>query len=125
MGSEEKLDKFYEEKQGLDDTARASVEQIRMDISAEKDKSNDPHFQNIEPDKLSYDDLIVWDKYRKGVLSEKYFFDYYQKLLGGIEKTNEEIKADSRRNFAALILNKTIAEDAKRKLEEREHRKAA
>jgi len=121
MGSEE----LYEERQVLDDAAKASAEQIRMDISAEKDKSNDPHFQNIEPDKLSYDDLIVWDKYRKGVLNEKYFFDYYQKLLGGIGKTNEEIKADSRRNFAVLILNKTIAEEAKRKLEERERKKAA
>ena len=125
MGSEEKLDEFYEEKQVLDDAAKAYGEQIRIDISKEKEKSNDPHFQNIEPEKLSYDDLIVWDKYRKGILSEKYFFDYYQKLLGGIGKTNEEIKADSRRNFAALILNKTIAEDAKRKLEERERRKAA
>ena len=125
MGSEEKLNEFCEEKQVLDDAAKAQGEQIRIDISEEKEKSNDPHFQNIEPDELSYDDLIVWDKYRKGVLSEKYFFDYYQKLLGGIEKTNEEIKADSRRNFAALILNKTIAEQAKRKLKEREQRKAA
>ena len=125
MGNEEKLDESYEEKRVLGDAAKAQSEQIRMDISKEKEKSNDPHFRNIEPDDLNYDDLIVWDKYRKGGLSEKYFFDYYQKLLGGIGKTNEEIKADSRRNFAALILNKTIAEEAKRKLEERERKKAA
>ena len=125
MGNEEKSGEFYEEKQALDDAARAHGEQIRMGIREEKEKSIGPHFKNIDPDDLNYDDLIVWDRFKKGILTEDYFFKYYHKLLGGIGKTNEEILADSRRNFAAMILNKTIAEEARKKKEEKQHREAA
>ena len=94
-----------------------------------KNKNADIHFESINPDELTYDDLMIADKFQKGNLSKKEFNEYRERLQSYIDLTkrdngeNLNLLEDSRVNLSAWILNKMIIFEFKEKHPEIENQK--
>ena len=76
-----------------------------------KNENKNPHLQDINPDSLNYDDLILADKLRKGTLTNEEFEEYQKSLkpyYEEVRKQNPKADHDShntRSNFIAWVGN--------------------
>lgn len=116
----ENLEPQREEKNisvDLDEVARKYAEELRMEIKELKDHELDLHLKNINPEELTYDDLMIFDKAKKYKLAEQDFREYSERLKEYFKeqkKTKEEhfdVIKDTRSNFSAMIRNMLIAEE--------------
>jgi hypothetical protein len=78
------------------------VESIKREEMIKKNNGGkyDPHFDFVEPDKLIEEDLIIFDKFLKKILTKKEFS--YYKPLGGL--------GDARLEFKAWLGNKVLCD---------------
>lgn len=72
---------------------RHQVELIKEEEMAKKEKGeyHDPHFDFIEPNELIEEDLIIFDKFLKKILTRGDFFGY--KVSGEMSSPRLEFKA--------------------------------
>ena len=107
------------------------AENLRKALREQKIKKTDPHFEDIDPNKLTNDDLIIFDKFQKNTLTDKEFSEYqgglknYFRLQRQLKKEKFNALKDSRSNFSAMIVNKIMAKRAEEMLKERKFKKAA
>lgn len=98
----------------IDEIAKKYAENIRVYLKELKDRGENIHFENINPSELTYDDLIVADKLRKGELTNKEFEEYKKSLQPHYDKLRAEKSAtdyhhnDSRCNFEAWVNNEML-----------------
>lgn len=114
-----------------DEIAKKYAENIREALRGQKTKKTDIHFEDINPDDLTNEDLIIFDKFRINALTEKEF-NMYRENLGNYFRLQRQIKKekfnalkDSRSNFSAMIANKIMVKKAEEMLMERKFKKAA
>ena len=101
----------------FDEVAKKYAEDLRVEIRELKDRELDLHFKNINPEELTYDDLIIFDRAKKYNLTEKDLKDYSEKLRDYF-KEQRKIKGDqfdmikdTRSNFVAMIRNMLLSEE--------------
>lgn len=121
----EKLEPFKEGEQfseiDADRIAKEYAETVRDYLRGLKNQKADIHFESIDPDELTYDDLMIADKFTKNDLSEKEFKKYRERLQAYIDSAKEEsgdkvnVLENSRVNLSAWILNKMIISKFKEK----------
>ena len=102
----------------IDEIAKEYAEKVRDYLRQLKDKKADVHFNDINIDELTHDDLIIADKFRKGILSNIEFQEYCKGLkpyfdLKIKEEKNFKIFKDSRANLEGWIGNKLMVLTAK------------
>lgn len=144
-----------------DEIARQYAEKLRAEIIELKEKEIDPHLKNINPEELTYEDLMMYDKAKKYDLTEKECREYMNRMRKDSDQTrtqemqarieelknknerkeitdeqlqegykeifqeedrrrsgpvdSKEYQNNSRANFAAMLLSKTVDEtDIKR-----------
>ena len=129
----ENFEPFKKEEQSFeidsDKIAKEYAEKVRERLRDLKNKNADIHFESINPDELTYDDLMIADKFQKGNLSKKEFNEYRERLQSYIDLTkrdngeNLNLLEDSRVNLSAWILNKMIIFEFKEKHPEIENQK--
>lgn len=101
----------------LDEVARKYAEGLRMEIKELKDRELDLHLKNINPEELTYDDLMIFDKAKKYKLAEQDFREYSERLKEYFKEQKErreghfDVIKDTRSNFSAMIRNMLIAEE--------------
>ena len=129
----ENFEPFKKEEQSFeidsDKIAKEYAEKVRERLRDLKNKNADIHFESINPDELTYDDLMIADKFQKGNLSKKEFNEYRERLQSYIDLAkrdngeNFNLLKDSRVNLSAWILNKMIISEFKEKHPEIENQK--
>ncbi len=129
----ENFEPFKKEEQSFeidsDKIAKEYAEKVRECLRDLKNKNADIHFESIDPDELTYDDLMIADKFQKGNLSKKEFNEYRERLQSYIDLAkrdngeNFNLLKDSRVNLSAWILNKMIISEFKEKHPEIENQK--
>jgi hypothetical protein len=84
------------------ESLRHQVELIKKEEMMKKDNGEkyDPHFDFVEPNKLTEEDLIIFDKFLKKILTKEEFA--YYKPLGGL--------GDSRAEFKYWLSNKVLCD---------------
>jgi len=109
----------------LDDIAKEYAEKVRDSLKDQQEKGADTdlfgksgaaelHMNKIDFNDLTYDDLMIFDKFNKGDLSKEDFDSYGQRLKEYFDKQKEEkgedfsFFEDSRSNFQAMIRNGLI-----------------
>jgi len=108
----------------LDDLAKNYAEKVRQSIIDIKNKEDDPHLDYINPSELNHDDLIIFDKFQKGILTELELKDYRNRMDSYFElqRKNKEkdfiLHKDGRSNFLAMISNKLISQIFEKRLHE-------
>lgn len=116
----ENLEPQREEKNigvDLDEVARKYAEGLRMEIKELKDRELDLHLKNINPEELTYDDLMIFDKAKKYKLTERDFREYSERLREYFKEQKKireghfDVIKDTRSNFSAMIRNMMIAEE--------------
>lgn len=101
----------------LDEVVRKYAEELRMEIKELKDRELDLHLKNINPEELTYDDLMIFDKAKKYKLTEQDFREYSERLREYFKEQKErreghfDVIKDTRSNFSAMIRNMLIAEE--------------
>lgn len=115
----------------VDKIAKNYAESVRETLREQKMKKADNHFENIDLDDLTDEDLIIFDKLQKGNLTEEEFNDY-RKSLNPYFRQERQLKGDkynslkdSRSNFSAMIANKIMSKKVEEMLKERKFKKAA
>lgn len=93
-----------------------NIEELRSEILELKDKNLDIHLSRINPDDLTEEDLIIFDKAKKYNLSKEEFKTYKEKLKDYFVEQKRitgkfDPLSDSRSNFAAMITNMIISEE--------------
>ncbi len=100
------------------------LDELREELKEQKEKCADSHFVKINPNELTCEDLIIYDKFKKNDLSDLEFKTYReclqeyfdeQKKQKNEKKKEFNIFKDSRSNFSAMILNKIIDKNYKEK----------
>ncbi len=99
-----------------DEIARGYMEKLRSEILEFKNKNLDIHLSHINPDDLTEEDLIIFDKAKKYNLSKEEFKTYKEKLKDYFVEQKRitgkfDPLSDSRSNFAAMITNMIISEE--------------
>lgn len=99
-----------------DEIARKYMEELRSEILEFKNKNLDIHLSRINPDDLTVEDLIIFDKAKKYNLSKEEFKTYKEKLKDYFVEQKRitgkfDPLSDSRSNFAAMITNMIISEE--------------
>lgn len=111
----------------LDELAENYAEKVRQSIIELKDKEDDPHLRCINPSELNHDDLIIFDKLQKGILSEYELNDYRKKMDSYFESQMKnkgkdfDLYKDSRSNLLAMVSNRLISQIFEKKLVERKN----
>ncbi len=115
----------------LDEIAKKYAEEVRNSLIEQKEKKTDIHLSKINPEELTYDDLIIYDKFAKGALEESELKEYRDRMHEYFEKRKEEenkkgadfnflnIANDSRSNFEAMIWNQFQGKKFDEKLAQR------
>lgn len=110
----------FEKQPNLDEIARNYAETIRDYLQTKKEKEADIHFKDINPKELTFDDLMIFDKYQKNTLTKMEFKSYRERLqdyFNGQKKLKGkdfDYFKDSRSNFFALIQSQIIAKEDNR-----------
>jgi len=113
----EKLDLIKDSseiKEDLAENNKSYLDELRSEITELKEKNLDPHCKLINPQQLTDEDLMVFDKFKKGELQEGDFENYRRNLqlyfYSQKEALGEQFSSlkDSRSNFLAMLLNKVI-----------------
>ncbi len=95
----------------LDDIAKEYAEKLRSEIFELKEKQADPHLENINPDELTYEDLVIYDKAKKYNLKEHEYKSYEKGLRQYFkEQVNLERKKQAD-DLRAKFKNNEITED--------------
>lgn len=99
-----------------DEIAREYMEKLRSEILEFKNKNLDIHLSHINPDDLTVEDLVIFDKAKKYNLSKEEFKTYKEKLKDYFIEQKRitgkfDMFSDSRSNFAAMITNMIISEE--------------
>lgn len=94
----------------VDEIAKEYAEKVRDYLRQLKDKKENAHFDDINIDELTHDDLIIADKFRRGILSNVEFQEYCKGLkpyfdLKRKEEKDFKIFKDSRANLEGWIGN--------------------
>ncbi len=95
----------------LDKVAKDYAEKLRSEISELKEKEADPHFKNIDPGELTFDDLMIYDKAKKWQLSEHEFLNYSEGLRQYFKEQRESEKKKKADELREKFKNKEIAEE--------------
>lgn len=107
------LGAFREEMSGY------KKEEMRKKAEFEKRGSQgeryDPHFDDINPEHLTEDDMAVWEKTKNKTLTRKELQEYLGRMSGELKSAEPQVKK-SRGTFYAFIANKA-AFIVKRELE--------
>lgn len=64
----------------LDNVVKEYAEKLRLEIFELKEKQADPHLEKINPDELTYEDLMIYDKTKKYDLKEHEYKSYEEGL---------------------------------------------
>ena len=64
----------------FDEVAKKYAEELRMEIKELKNRELDLHFKNINPEELTYDDLMIFDRAKKYNLTEQDLKNYSERL---------------------------------------------
>jgi hypothetical protein len=114
--------------------AKQYAEKIRQRLADFKENGMDRHFEGINPNELTMEDLMAVDKLTKGELDEKSeaFKRYHDDVSTYLRKYAEEFKKDardpnfntskindSRENLRAWIINKLVDRKLEQKHPER------
>ena len=108
----------------LDKIADDYAKKLRDSLRTQKNAKTDNHFENINPDELTNDDLIIFDKFQKNILADNEFKKYREKLdqyfTSQRQKKGKDFDffKDSRSNFSAMILNQIINRQIQKKSSE-------
>lgn len=73
-------DKEDDNELDLDEVVKRYAEKLRAEIYELKEKEADPHLKNINPEDLTYEDIMIYDKAKKYKL-DKYEFQTYTEGL--------------------------------------------
>jgi hypothetical protein len=99
-----------------EEIAKQYAEGIRTKLLEIKSNKIDAHFKDINPEELTFEDLMIYDKVSKGNLydHEKEFKEYVGKLneyfldQKKLKGNNIDQSDDSRMNFLAFLRNKSL-----------------
>lgn len=95
----------------LDSVAKEYAEKLRLEIFELKEKQADPHLKNINPDELTYEDLMIYDKAKKFNLKDYEYKSYEEGLKQYFkEQVNLERKKQAD-DLRAKFKNNEITED--------------
>jgi hypothetical protein len=107
-----------------EDIAKQYAENLRERLRTQKEQSSDIHLEDINVDKITYQELMMYDKLLKGNLSEKEIDDYRKNVLHKYFDEQEremgsrfDVRKDSRSNFSSMLLNKIISESLNKRKE--------
>ena len=123
----EYLSESVDKNVNLDELAENYAEKVRQSIVGLKNKEDDPHLEYINPNELNHDDLIIFDKLQKGILSERDLNDYrkradsYFELQVKNKGKDFDLYKDSHSNLLAMVTNKLISQIFEKKLIERKN----
>lgn len=95
----------------LDEVARKYAEELRMEIKELKDRELDIHLKNINPEELTYDDLMIFDKAKKYKLTERDFREYSERLREYFKEADASKKKEAVEKLKEKLKNKEITED--------------
>ncbi|MBI5306360.1 hypothetical protein HZB04_02140 [Candidatus Wolfebacteria bacterium] len=131
--NERQVENIFEsgDEVNVDEIAENYAKNLREILREQKTNKTDPHLENIDPDELTNNALIIFDKFRKNALMDKEFSEYrrnlgnYFRLQRQLKKDKFNTLKDSRSNFSAMIANKIMAKRAEEMLRERKFKKAA
>jgi len=84
---------------------KSPLELFKEEIKEIKKKEYDPHFDDINPEELTGEDKIIYEKFKDGSMTFKDFSDYRQNIISDVERRGVEGLTDSRNNFFAWITN--------------------
>ena len=117
----ENVENFEEPRPGekysfdAEQLAKEYAENVRKKIAEEKENQSDIHLSKINPDELTYQDLMIYDKFTKGNLNEEDLVPYCEDLRKHFDSQKEKLGdkfdylSDSRANFLAMLRNKIIS----------------
>lgn len=93
------------------ETEKQNLEKVRAKLWKLKKGNKDAHLEDINPDELTGEDLVIADKFMEGKLSESEFDDYSKDLKFYFSEQREKLGNfdefhDSRANLKAWISNK-------------------
>lgn len=101
----------------LDEVARKYAEELRIEIKELKDCELDLHFKNINPEELTYDDLMIFDRAKKYNLTEQDLKEYSERLKEYFKEQKKtkgdqfDVIRDTRSNFIAMVRNMLLSEE--------------
>jgi len=101
----------------LDEVAKKYAEELRAEIQELKNRELDLHFKNINPEELTYNDLMVFDKAKKYNLTEQDLREYSERLKEYFREQKKikgdqfDMIKDTRSNFIAMVRNMLTAEE--------------
>lgn len=95
----------------LDEVARKYAEGLLMEIKELKDRKLDLHLKNINPEELTYDDLMIFDKAKKYKLTERDFREYSERLREYFKEVDASEKKEMVEKLKEKFKNKKITEE--------------
>lgn len=69
-------------------------------------EKRDPHFDNIDVTELTEDDLIMYARFKDGVVTEKELRDHLHEVAKWTKDNNKDMIRSSRISFIAYLINK-------------------
>ncbi len=115
----------------LDEISMEYAEKIREFLAEEKKNKTDIHLSKINPEELTYEDLMIYDKFIKGSLKEEELKEYRFRLQNYFNKLKEEkekngetynflnIADHSRSNIMAMVWHRFECRKINEKLAKR------
>jgi hypothetical protein len=88
---------------------------VREKMQREKSRGENPHWENINIDELTDQDVMLFDDFARGILGKEDLLNYWRDHQSEAEESGGKFIADSRRNLLAMILNRFIGGEGKEK----------
>lgn len=82
-------------------------------------KAYDAHFDAIEPEYLTDEDLEIYRKFKKENLSKEEFLNYKENMKNKLKEDYETLGSKSRHDFQAWLSNKILVREIIKKYGER------
>jgi len=80
---------------GMENAAEKYVEELREKFRKMKEREKDPHLNLINPDDLTYGDLVIFDKWLNGTLTRGDFENYSREIRARFEDIRHFNRAKS------------------------------
>lgn len=130
----EKIKKNLEstkKEQSLEDLGR-EIARIKEEEMRKKDEwlkngmkgeAYDPHFDRIDVNYLTNEDLEVYKKFQEGDLLKEEFLNYKENIKNELRGIYNTLEGQSRHDFQAWLSNKILALEFERLLKKKEEEK--
>ncbi|MFH0820094.1 MAG: hypothetical protein V1892_03605 [bacterium] len=101
-----------EEKEiDTDEIVKESIENLRKDLQQEKEKGADSHWKGINVPELTMEDLMIYDKWKKGTLVPQEFNSYSERLRQYFKEQKQQKAEETINNLRKKLKEKEITSE--------------